>query len=94
MGSSRLPVCLLLEICEVDTDTGLGFERTEKFVLLEVVSRPRSKADKIAFYENLCHELASECAVSPSDLMISFVENTDEDWSFGHGRAQFLEGDL
>lgn len=75
-------------------DTGLGFERTEKFVLLEVVSRPRSKADKISFYENLCHELASECAVPPSDLMISFVENTDEDWSFGHGRAQFLEGDL
>jgi hypothetical protein len=26
--------------------------------------------------------------------MVSFVENTDEDWSFGHGRAQFLTGEL
>ncbi|MGZ9718954.1 tautomerase family protein [Rhizobium miluonense] len=75
-------------------DTGLGFERMENAVLLEVVSGPRTKSDKAAFYENLCHELANECAVPPSDLMISFVENTDEDWSFGLGGAQFLEGDL
>ncbi|MGR9193167.1 tautomerase family protein [Rhizobium leguminosarum] len=71
-------------------DTGLGFERTEKFV----ISRPRTKAEKIAFYENLCHDLATECDVAPCDLMISFVENRNEDWSFGLGRAQFLEGDL
>jgi len=25
---------------------------------------------------------------------VSIVENSDEDWSFGLGRAQFLEGDL
>jgi len=26
--------------------------------------------------------------------VVSIVENSDEDWSFGQGRAQFLEGDL
>jgi hypothetical protein len=26
--------------------------------------------------------------------VVSFVENGDEDWSFGLGRAQFLTGDL
>lgn len=30
----------------------------------------------------------------PSDVMISFVENADEDWTFGNGCAQFVLGDL
>ncbi len=75
-------------------DTGLGIERSERFVLLEVVSRPRASAEKQAFYRNLCEALESECATKPSDVMVSIVENADEDWSFGHGRAQFVLGDL
>ncbi|MGZ9718992.1 tautomerase family protein [Rhizobium miluonense] len=50
-------------------DTGLGFERMENSVLLEVVSGARTKADKVAVYENSCHELTNECAVPPSDRM-------------------------
>jgi hypothetical protein len=30
----------------------------------------------------------------PADLIVSITENDDEDWSFGHGRAQFLTGEL
>jgi hypothetical protein len=75
-------------------DTGLGIERTDRFVLLEVVSRPRARDEKTAFYENLCTDLQEKCGVQSSDVMISFVENTDEDWSFGLGRAQFVAGDL
>jgi hypothetical protein len=75
-------------------DTGLGIPRTDKFILLEVVSRPRGKAAKVAFYENLCASLQEKCGIVASDVMISFTENTDEDWSFGHGRAQFLTGEL
>lgn len=30
----------------------------------------------------------------PADLIVSITENSDEDWSFGHGRAQFLTGEL
>jgi hypothetical protein len=75
-------------------DTGLGFPRTEKFVLLEVVSRPRGTPAKVAFYENLCSALQEKCGVPVSDVMISFTENADDDWSFGLGRAQFLTGEL
>lgn len=75
-------------------DTGLGIPRTEKFVLLHVVSRPRGREAKVAFYENLCADLQAKCGIAPSDVMISFTENGDEDWSFGHGRAQFLTGEL
>lgn len=75
-------------------DTGLDIPRTEKFVLLEIVSRPRTQDEKRSFYANLCADLQAGCGLEPTDLMISFVQNTDDDWSFGLGRAQFVEGDL
>ncbi|WP_339499041.1 tautomerase family protein [Pseudomonas silesiensis] len=40
------------------------------------------------------HRLQAECDLSPDDLIVSLVENTDADWSFGRGRAQFLTGEL
>lgn len=75
-------------------DTGLGFERTEKFVMLEVTSRPRSRSEKLSFYQELTARLGEKCGISACDVMVSFVENTDEDWSFGGGVAQFVTGEL
>jgi Tautomerase enzyme len=75
-------------------DTGLGIERSEKVVFLQMTSRPRKKKEKVAFYKLLCEELEQACGIAPSDVVVSIVENSDEDWSFGHGRAQFLEGEL
>jgi hypothetical protein len=75
-------------------DTGLGIPRTEKVVFLQVTSRKRKKRQKETFYRLLCEELQASCGISPSDVVVSFVENGDEDWSFGQGRAQFLTGEL
>ncbi len=75
-------------------DTGLGLPRTDKVVVVQVVSRPRGKKAKQKFYKLLVEELQKSCGIAPTDVMVSIVENTDEDWSFGLGRAQFLEGDL
>ena len=75
-------------------DTGLGIPRTDKVVVVQVVSRPRSKKAKQKFYKLLAEELQTSCGIAPTDVMVSIVENSDEDWSFGLGRAQFLEGDL
>lgn len=75
-------------------DTGLGIERTDKVVVVQVTSRPRTTAEKQAFYRLLCAALQKRCGVAPSDVMISIVENTDADWSFGNGEAQFLTGKL
>jgi phenylpyruvate tautomerase PptA (4-oxalocrotonate tautomerase family) len=75
-------------------DTGLGIERSDKVVLLQITTRPRTTEEKIAFYRQLCAELERACGIPPADVMVNFVENTDEDWSFGHGRAQFLTGEL
>jgi len=75
-------------------DTGLGYERSEKAVLLTVISRPRTQTQKEQFYKKLSSLLESRCGLRPEDLMISMVENSDADWSFGCGKAEFITGEL
>jgi 4-oxalocrotonate tautomerase len=75
-------------------DTGLGITRSAQQVIVHVVSRRRSRAMKEKFYELLAINLAERCGLDPADLIVSITENDDEDWSFGHGRAQFLTGAL
>lgn len=75
-------------------DTGLDIPRTGEVTLFQVVSRPRSESAKTRFYELLCKELSERCGIAPSDIMVSIVVNSDADWSFGFGRAQFLTGEL
>ena len=75
-------------------DTGLGFERTEQRVLIHMTTRPRSQEMKQTFYQMVTRGLAEHCGVAPEDVMFSVIENSDADWSFGFGKAQFLTGDL
>ncbi|PQE33725.1 4-oxalocrotonate tautomerase protein [Rutstroemia sp. NJR-2017a WRK4] len=78
-------------ICE---DTGLGFERTEKLVFIQIFQQGRSKEVKEATMAELAKRLGDECGVPGTDLIISVAANTKEDWSFGMGRAQFMTGEL
>ncbi|MCK9912895.1 tautomerase family protein, partial [Microbacteriaceae bacterium K1510] len=64
-------------------DTGLGFDRSDKVIVVQMVSRPRGKEAKQTFYRLLVEELQKSCGIDPKDVMVSIVENTDEDWSFG-----------
>jgi hypothetical protein len=75
-------------------DTGLGIARTKNVVIVSVTSRPRSQEAKQLFYKELCRELQASCDIEPSDVMVSFVINSDVDWSFGNGVAQFMTGEL
>jgi Tautomerase enzyme len=75
-------------------DTGLGIVRTPNMLVLQVTTRPRSRVIKQAFYRSLVEKLEAGCGIAPSDVLVTFVTNTDEDWSFGLGRAQFLTGEL
>ena len=75
-------------------DTGLGITRTRKCVVIQVTTRPRNREAKESFYKLLCHELEATCGIPPSDVVVSMVTSSDEDWSFGNGRAQFLTGEL
>jgi phenylpyruvate tautomerase PptA (4-oxalocrotonate tautomerase family) len=75
-------------------DTGLGLRRSDRLVIVHVVSRRRTRAQKEEFYRLLADYLHRDAGLDPCDLIISINENNDEDWSFGHGRAQFLTGEL
>jgi phenylpyruvate tautomerase PptA (4-oxalocrotonate tautomerase family) len=75
-------------------DTGLGIPRTERIVMVQVTTRPRSRFEKQNFYELLCQELRRRCGVKASDVVVSITQNADEDWSFGYGRAQFITREL
>lgn len=78
----------------VALDTGLGITRTSNVTIVSVVSRPRSDEARQHFYTVLCRELRDACDIEPSDVIVSLTTNSDTDWSFGHGRAQFLTGEL
>ncbi|KTS84358.1 tautomerase [Paenibacillus jamilae] len=75
-------------------DTGLGFNRTDSLVILSIISKARPKEKKQKLYSLLAERLEAECGIAPTDLMVSIVENNDDDWSFGLGEAQFLTGKL
>jgi Tautomerase enzyme len=75
-------------------DTGLGIKRTPSVLVLQITTRPRTREMKQMFYRSLVVKLEAMCGIAPSDVVVNFVTNTDEDWSFGLGRAQFLTGEL
>ncbi|KAK6001245.1 hypothetical protein QM012_002576 [Aureobasidium pullulans] len=75
-------------------DTGLGIQRTDKLILIQIFQQGRNADQKQAIYASLAERLEKECGVPKTDLVVSCSANTKEDWSFGLGRAQFLTGDL
>jgi len=75
-------------------DTGLGFERSEKAIAIQVFTSPRATINKKKFYSLLSENLEANCGLDPKDLLISVTTNTDVDWSFGFGKIQYLNGEL
>lgn len=75
-------------------DTGLGIERSDGIVIVQITQQGRSEEQKQAVYRQLAARLDEAGLVRPNDLIISVVANERADWSFGHGRAQFLTGEL
>ena len=74
-------------------DTGLGIDRSTNVIFIGITSRPRTEAQKTTLYTKLVEELES-IGIEQSDIVVSIVTNSDADWSFGNGRAQFLTGEL
>ncbi|MCC2088784.1 tautomerase family protein [Mammaliicoccus sciuri] len=75
-------------------DTGLGVERTDGVIIFTIITRPRTQQQKVQFYREVVNELHDKLNIRKEDVMFSIVENTDEDWSFFKGEAQFLNGSL
>jgi phenylpyruvate tautomerase PptA (4-oxalocrotonate tautomerase family) len=80
--------------CLIIQDTGLNISRTDKALVITVISKKRDEILKRRFYKELTEQLASSVAIVPSDVMVAIVENSAADWSFGNGEPQFLSGEL
>jgi hypothetical protein len=75
-------------------DSGLGFERSERAVAVQVTSRARATEAKLHFYRRACDLLGTSLGLAPTDLVVTVVENGDADWSFAGGEAEFVTGAL
>lgn len=75
-------------------DTGLGFERTDQAIVIQVFTSPRTTVNKTKFYQLLAEQLEKNCGLNPKELLVSVMTNTDVDWSFGFGNTQYLTGEL
>jgi hypothetical protein len=61
--------------------------------LLQVDHLGRDTADKQRLYRTLADRL-ERAGVAGEDLFLSCMENGPDDWSFGFGRAQYVDGEL
>jgi hypothetical protein len=75
-------------------DIGLGIKRSDKVVLLQITAMPRSGKQKETFYRLLAERLHANCGIAPEDVIVSYLGNGNDDWSFGMGEAQFVSGTL
>ncbi|PSJ21632.1 tautomerase family protein [Halomonas sp. ND22Bw] len=71
-------------------------QRNGDAVFLQLTMRAgRPIEAKQAFYRRVVDDLSRLAGIKPANVMIVITENSDADWSFGNGVAQFLEqGDV
>ena len=63
-------------------------------MIVRLASKQRSEEAKVSLYRALAQNLRERLGIEGNDLVVSITENGDADWSFGHGTAQFLTGEL
>lgn len=75
--------------------TYLGVARSDDLVIIQLtVSNTRSFAQKKALYRRIVTELSANPGLRPEDVFINLVETLPENWSMGHGLAQYAEDKL
>jgi len=68
----------------------MGINRTDDTVLIQItLNKGRTIELKKALYQKIAERLAADPGVAPEDVVISLVEVAKEDWSLGHGEAQY-----
>jgi 4-oxalocrotonate tautomerase len=68
----------------------LNIARTDGLVMIQItLNSGRSTEMKKAFYKRVADLLAAEIKLRPEDVLISLVEVSKENWSFGNGVAQY-----
>ena len=72
----------------------LGIARSDDLVIIQItVSNTRDVAQKQALYRRIVERLTEAPGVRPEDVFINLVEVKPENWSFGHGIAQYVKNE-
>ena len=68
----------------------LGIARSDDLIIVQLtVSNTRTLAQKKALYRRITEKLTHNPGVRPEDVFINLVETLPENWSMGHGLAQY-----
>ena len=68
----------------------LGIERSNDLVLIQLtVSNTRTLEQKKALFSAIAKKLGDNPGIRPQDVFVNLVEVAKENWSFGHGLAQY-----
>jgi len=70
----------------------LGIARSDDLVIIQLtVSNTRTLVQKKALYRRIVERLRESPGLRPEDIFINLVEVQPENWSFGHGIAQYVK---
>jgi 4-oxalocrotonate tautomerase len=71
----------------------LGLQRSERVVFVQItLSAGRKPQQKRKLFQRMAEILAESPGLKPQDLLINLVEVSWENWSFGNGQAQYMDG--
>ncbi len=72
------------------SDSYLGITRSSDVLFIQItVSNTRPVEKKKALYSRIVERLGEQPGIRPEDVFINLVEVLKENWSFGHGQAQY-----
>jgi len=65
--------------------------RLDDVIVFQLITSPRTRKMKKAFFKRLPELLHEKVGVRPEDVFINLVNTSEEDWSFGNGKMQLEE---
>ena len=70
----------------------LGIKRSDDLVIIQLtISNTRPRAQKQKLYRRIVERLTENPGLRAEDVFINLVEVLPENWSFGHGVAQYVK---
>jgi 4-oxalocrotonate tautomerase len=70
----------------------LGIARSDDLVMIQITANnTRTTEQKKALFARIIGRLSQNPGLRPEDVLISLVETLPENWSFGHGVAQYAK---
>ncbi len=70
----------------------LGIRRSDDLVIIQItVSNTRTVDQKKALFKRIVEKLGTAPGLRSEDVFINLIEVEKENWSFGHGIAQYAQ---